>query len=279
MDEFRCISPARPAAPYIGGKRLLAATLVDRIEAVRHKIYAEPFVGMGGVFLRGRLAPPSEVINDLSRDVATFFRILQRHYVAFLDLLKFQLTSRSEFERLLAVNPTTLTDLERAARFLYLQRTAFGGKVAGRNFGVSPSNPGRFDITKLSEILTALNERLAGVVIENLPYADFIARYDRPGTLFYLDPPYYGTEGFYGADAFSRADFERLAAQLGSIAGSFILTINDLPETRAIFSAFDQEKVGLNYSVCAGSSKKVTELIVSRLNRKNSMPSERGNMF
>jgi site-specific DNA-adenine methylase len=49
---------------------------------------------------------------------------------------------------------------------------------------------------------------------------------------FYLDPPYFGTEDFYGADAFTRSDFARLAEQLAAIAGGFILTVNDAPETR-----------------------------------------------
>ena len=101
---------------------------------------------MGGVFFRRAVAPPVEVINDLNRDVATFFRVLQRHYVAFLDMMRWQLTVRAEFERLSATDPATLTDLERAARFYYLQVTAYGGKAAGRNFGVDRRRPGRFDI-------------------------------------------------------------------------------------------------------------------------------------
>src|SRR6202000_1901689 len=103
---------------------------------VPHALYAEPFVGMCGVFLRRRSAPKAEAINDMSRDVAGLFRILQRHYQAFMDMLKWQGTRRGEFQRLAAQDPDTLTDLERAARFLYLQRLSFGGKVAGRTFGV-----------------------------------------------------------------------------------------------------------------------------------------------
>ena len=94
--------PVRPPAPYIGGKRNLATRLVARIEAIPHTLYAEPFVGLGGVFFRRRHAPAVEVINDLSRDVATLFRILQRHYVPFMEMMRFQLTTRAEFERILA---------------------------------------------------------------------------------------------------------------------------------------------------------------------------------
>ena len=119
---------------------------------------------MGGIFLRRPWRSKVEVINDISGDVTTLFRVLQRHYVAFMDMLKWQLTSRAEFERLNASNPETLTDLERAARFLYLQRTAFGGKVVGRTFGTSTTSPARFDITKLGSMLEEVHERLAGRV-------------------------------------------------------------------------------------------------------------------
>ena len=110
------VRPAHPASPYIGGKRNLSRRLCALIDATPHRTYVEPFVGMGGVFLRRSLKPKVEVINDISGDVATLYRILQRHYPQFMEVLKWQVTSRAEFERLVAVDPTTLTDLEPAAR-------------------------------------------------------------------------------------------------------------------------------------------------------------------
>ena len=259
------VIPVRPAAPYIGGKRNLSARLCAMIDAHQHRTYVEPFVGMGGVFLRRRRRPVAEVINDISGDVACLYRILQRHYPQFMDVLKWQVTSREAFERLLRTDPATLTDLERAARFLYLQRTAFGGKVAQRNFGVSKSTPGRFDVTKLGPMLDHLHDRLAGVIIERLPYADLIRRYDGPDVLFYLDPPYWGCEGDYGPDVFGRDDFQRLADQLAGIAGSFILSINDTPGAREVFGRFEVEAVEVTYTISAaasGGGQRAGELIV-----------------
>jgi len=256
---------AVPVAPYLGGKRNLAKIIVARIAEIPHEIYAEPFVGMGGVFLRRPIPAKSEVINDLSADVSGFFRILQRHYSAFMEMMRFQITTRAEFDRLVDTNPDTLTDLERAARFLYLQRTAFGGKVSGKNFGVSPSRPGRFDISKLGPMLDDLHSRLSGVVIERLPYADFIRRYDRSETLFYLDPPYWGCEGDYGKALFSRADFEEVSDILKGIKGRFILSLNDVPGVRHIFKGFEIESVKTTYSV--GTSRtdrpKAGEVLIS----------------
>lgn len=263
QEPHREVTPVGPVAPYVGGKRLLARRIISLIETIPHRCYAEPFVGMGGVFLRRAKAAPVEVINDASGDVATFFRILQRHYPQFMDTLKFQITSRREFERLTATDPATLTDLEQAARFLYLQRLAFGGKVASRTFGTSTTRPGRFNINLLGPRLEELHERLAGVVIERMDFERFIRTYDRPETLFYLDPPYWGSEGYYGRALFGREDFQRLASVLAEVKGRFVLSINDRPEVREVFSAFAIEPVATKYSVQGqGACKEVGELII-----------------
>lgn len=260
----RSVKPVSPASAYVGGKRLLASRLVKLIEATPHDTYAEPFCGMGGVFLRRERVPRAEVINDFSHDVAIFFRILQRHYPQFIETLKFQITSRTAFERLCATPPETLTDLERSARFLYLQRLSYGGKVAGRTFGTQTARDASFNLNTLVPRLEALHERLAGVVIECLPYREFIKRYDKPATLLYLDPPYWGSEGYYGKEMFNRDDFALLADQLRGIAGRFILSINDTPGAREVFKGFRIKSVETRYSVGGGKLTKPTgELIIT----------------
>jgi len=264
VPALDAVEPVRPLAPYIGGKRQLAKRLVALINSIDHCTYAEVFVGMGGVFLRRDRKPKAEVINDWSEDVATFFRVVQHHYLAFLDMLRWQITSRAGFEKLLALDPRALTDMQRSARFLYLQRLAFGGKVAGRNFGVQVDGAARFDVTKIAPMIEAVHERLAGVVIERLPWSDFLARYDRPGTLFYLDPPYFGCESDYGRDLFDRGEFEMMAEQLRSLRGTFILSLNDHPEVRRIFAGFQFREERLSYTIGGSDrAKPVGEVIIT----------------
>lgn len=249
-------------AGYIGGKRVLAPRLVDLIEATPHRTYAEPCVGMGGVFLKRRTPAKVEAINDISRDVATLFRVIRRHRAALEHELTWLFSSRDEFERQKRVDPSTLTDIERAARFLYLQRLAFGGKVVGRNFGVARTRPALFNPALIIDRIAALHGRLARVTIECLHYSDFIRRYDSAETLFYIDPPYWGCEGDYGDGVFGPDDFRQLAAQLAQTRGRFILSINDAPEIREIFAAFDIATADTTYTVSAGAARKVTELII-----------------
>jgi DNA adenine methylase len=105
---------------------------------------------------------------------------------------------------------------------------------------------------------------MAGVVIENLPWRKFIESYDRPGMLFYLDPPYWGNEDDYGKAVFSREQFVEMAEVLGSIRGRFILSLNAVRGVFETFSKFRIEEVDCVYSVGGnGHSKAVREVIIS----------------
>ncbi|MFD1949902.1 DNA adenine methylase [Sphingomonas arantia] len=261
--DLEPVSPTRPVAGYIGGKRNLAKRICAILDRTPHTSYAEPFVGMGGIFLRRTRRPRAEAINDISGDVSGLFRCLAEHYPYMIDMLRFRVAGRAEFERLLGQDPERLTDLQRACRFLFVQRLAFGGQVAGRVFGVSAANPARFDVGKLEPMLADLHDRLQGVTIERLPYGEFIRRYDRDGALFYLDPPYWNSETDYGRDVFARADFASLANQLRGIKGRFLLSINDNPDVRSTFAGLDMVPIYTTYTVASGTATKAAELLIS----------------
>lgn len=135
----------------------------------------------------------------------------------------------------------------------------FGGKV---DHGGVNINRGSFNKFIVEKKIKLLHRRLAGVFIECLPYEDFIKRQDKLGTLFYLDPPYYGTERYY-KDFFGKDDFQKLASLLKHLTGYFILSINDVPEIKEIFKGFYFETVPIKYSCNAKSIKQSQELIVS----------------
>ncbi|MEL6960675.1 MAG: DNA adenine methylase [Pseudomonadota bacterium] len=262
LGDTHC-EPVQPAAAWLGGKRKLSKTICKRIAALKHTTYVEPFVGLGGVFLRRPFLAQCEIINDINGELVNLFRILQRHYPQFMDCLKFQIASRRDFDRLLKTDPATLTDLERAGRFLYLQRLAFGGKAVFQSFGVSTGTTGRFNVTKLEPLLADIHERLCGVTVENLPWHDVIEKYDSPETLFYLDPPYFGGETDYGQHVFSRSDFGKIAKKLGAIEGRFLLSINDTPEIRACFGHFHLQELEIIYDIAKDKGTPAKELIVS----------------
>lgn len=257
------IEAIKTAAPYVGGKNKLAGEICKIIDGIDHKVYAEPFVGMGGIFFKRKMRPSTEVINDRSSDISNFFRVVQRHYPQFIDFVKYKITSREEFERLKKCNPETLTDFEKAERFLYLQKISFGGKVTGRNFGVQLLNGARFDVQKIEPVLEAIHKRLSGTVIENLNWPDFLKAYDSKQTLFYCDPPYFGSENYYGEGLFDRFQYNMMAAHFKKLHGKFILSINDTPEIRKVFADFKLTETSLNYSIACEGATPAKELIIT----------------
>jgi DNA adenine methylase len=140
---------------------------------------------------------------------------------------------------------------------------------------VAKERPGRFDLSKLEPMLGDLHDRLAGVVIERLDYADFIARYDSPQTLFYLDPPYWGCEDDYGKELFSRDQFEAMADQIKSMRGRCLMSINDVTPIRTAFAGLYMESVATTYTAggkgADRSSGSAKELIVSNFDLKGGL--------
>ena len=113
--------------------------------------------------------------------------------------------------------------------------------------------------------LTAAHLRLSRVTIENLPWQDILKRYDRPHTFFYLDPPYYEVENYYGKGIFKREEFAQMAEILKTIKGKFVLSLNDKPQVRELFQDFQIQNIKVKYS-CGGDShrKLFDELIITK---------------
>ena len=244
---------------YIGGKSRLSRTIIEMIP--EHRAYCEAFAGAGWVFFRKE---PSkyETINDLDSDLVCFYRVVQNHLEEFLRQFKWLLSSREWFEDWKRqAEAGGLTDIQRAARYYYLQRLAFGGRVRARAFGVAQMRAPRINLLRIEEEMSGVHLRLSRVTIENLPWQEFVKRYDKPQTFFYLDPPYFRAP--YYAHNMELPDYEEMAEILAVIKAEFILSINDLPEMREVFKGLKIKPVSLKYSVAEKHSTVGKELLIS----------------
>ena len=243
---------------YLGGKSLLAKTIIPLIP--EHKCYAEVFAGAAWIFFKKQ---PSdvEIINDINSDLTTLYKCVQHHLEEFCRTFKHQLISRDEYDRKLLENPEALTDIQRAARFYYLIRSTYGSKLDFNSFAVSSVKPPRINLLRLEEELSAAHIRLSRTWVENMDFKKFIPRFDREGTFFYIDPPYYNCENFYGKNIFSKEDFNILRDLLLSLKGKFILSLNDVPEVREIYKDFHIRTVQTNYSI-SNTVQKVNEVLI-----------------
>lgn len=221
---------------WLGGKSQLAKTIIELMPD--HHTYIEVFGGAGWVLFK-KTPSKVEVLNDINGDLINLYRILKYHFDAFLSEFDLLLFSRDTFNNFKSINPKALTDIQRAARFYYIVRSAFGCEIEG-NFS---SNAKRSCALKLGESLkehlVTVHQRLEKVTIENQGYDKLIGRMDGSDHLFYLDPPYFNCENYYGDMVWSQDDFYKLHDILKGIKGKFILSLNDLPETREIFKQFN----------------------------------------
>lgn len=254
----------RPLAGYIGGKWYLRSTICPLLDAILHKTYVEPFIGMANVFLGRRKRAPVEVINDGNDDVATLFRVVQRHPQALIDAIRWQTGGRADYDRLWRTPASALTDIERAARFLVLRRLTYSGRDPYEHgFATSAATFKGFDAPETMRRIEALHARLARVTIERLDFADVLKRYDRPGTLFYLDPPYWGCCHFYREGGFTQARFAELATALAALKGRWVMSMNDVAEVRELFGWAALRTVETRYNASVGRGSFATgELLI-----------------
>jgi DNA adenine methylase len=234
----------KPIVSWPGGKRRLAPKLLPLFP--NHTCYVEPFAGGAGLFFLRPEPAKVEVLNDINGELVNLYRVVQHHLDEFVRQFRWALYSRQSFLWAKSQRPETLTDIQRAARFFYVQKAAFGAKVVGQTFGAGPSAP-RLNLTRLEEDLSAAHLRLAGAVIEHLPWQDCIARYDRAGTFFFLDPPYWQVEG-YGVE-FDLSQYQSLASTMRTLKGKALLTVNDHPDVRAAFAGLRSVRVTTRYTI------------------------------
>ena len=246
-----------PIIPWLGGKRRLADRILPLFPP--HQCYVEAFAGGAALFFLKQPAK-AEVLNDINGELINLYRVVQHHLEEFVRQFKWALSSRQVFKWLQDTRPETLTDIQRAARFYYLQQLAFGGKVDGQTFGTATTAPPGLNLLRLEEQLSAAHLRLSNVYIERLRWQDVIRRYDREHTLFYLDPPYWETEG-YGVD-FPWSEYEEMAELLANIKGKAVVSLNDHPAIRQVFSRFHIEATDIKYTVGGGQGVVRGELLI-----------------
>lgn len=238
---------ATPIVPWIGGKRRLADRLIRLFPP--HSCYVELFAG-GAAVLFAKAPSQVEALNDVNGDLVNLYRVVQHHLEEFVRQFKWALSSRQMFKWQQEQATEPLTDIQRAARFYYLQSSAFGGKVDGQSYGTATTSPPGLNLLRLEEALSAAHLRLAQVYIEHSSWSDCLKRYDRPHTLFYLDPPYWQTEG-YGVE-FGFDQYVAIAEAMRTCQGKAVLSINDHPDLLPVFEGLWMERVDITYTVGGG---------------------------
>jgi DNA adenine methylase len=247
----------KPIVRWPGGKTRLLKYILPLIRP--HTTYVEAFGG-GMAVLLAKERSEGEIVNDINSDLVNLYRYAQFHIDALVTEVEWTLASRENIRDL--VKQPGLTGLQRAARFLLLNRMSFGG--AGTSFAVSKR--GQSSRANVLGFMRALNKRLDCVSVENLPYGRLMDLYDSAATFWFLDPPYSaGETSHYGM--WSEAEMRDFVQRVLKLSGDWIVTVNDCEENRALFAGHDITPV-VTRSQCSNQrthgGKSFGEIIIRR---------------
>ncbi len=247
---------------WVGGKSRLREKIIRRFP--EHRCYVEVFCGAGWI-LFGKEISRVEVINDIDGELINFYRVLKHRPAEFAEMFHLELVSRQLFNEYRRFEEGR-TELERAMRFYYVLRLCFGGRREERCFGTSATQPSGLNLSRLYFYAQQFSSRLERVVIENLGWRGCIEIYDRPDTLFYLDPPYPSTRVDDYHSRMNWEEHEALADVLCRIEGRYVLSYQDHARIRRLYSrkGIKIEEVAVTYSLGSksGAGARRRELLI-----------------
>jgi DNA adenine methylase len=252
---------------YFGGKQTLAERIVALLPAHLH--YVEPYCGSLAVLLA---KPPSrmETVNDLDRELMTFWRVLRERSEDLERVCALTPHSRAEYGDVLEASPVE-AELEVARRVWVRLTQGRGGQMrrtTGWRYFVAPrgsnlSMPGYLEAyrTRLAPCL----DRLAQVSLECRPAIEVITEYGQhPETLLYVDPPYLGSVRNWGNqyrhEMRDDAEHQQLAEALLAARATVVLSGYASPLYDELFASWDRVSLTARTSQ-GGTDGERTEVI------------------
>lgn len=282
-DEPPRAKAATPFLKWAGGKTQLLSAFESLYPAPESfGRFLEPFLGGGSVFfhVRRTLAPKRALLFDRNPDLITTYNAIKKSPDEVIALLLALRTKHSEaqYYKVRAQGACTLSPIQQAARFIYLNKTCYNGlyRVNSRNqFNVPMGSYVRPTIVDPGNI-RAVARSLARVHLGTQPFTH-VKSVARAGDFVYFDPPYdpvSASASFtsYTAHSFKRDDQIELAktyAQLHERGCLLMLSNSDTPFIRSLYDAFHIHRVLARRSINTRADKRgaVWEVVVTNYPR------------
>lgn len=263
---------------WVGGKSRLRKQIIALLPA--HTCYVEPFAGAAWI-LFGK--PPSdvEILNDKEQELVNFFRVVKEKPEELIASFDLELVSRAEFNRLADLDLSTLNDVQRAHRFYYIIMAGWGGELHYPRFQTSITDGGHGNrligaLKTLRQRLQPIHDRLRTVIIENLDWQECVDRYDRQGTVLYIDPPYPGNKCNYSHNMREWDAHNLLFERLKKTKCKWILSSYDKPEIRHQFEQSFiisvQSSSGMNTEKNGNTRVMNKEILVTNFEPQSKIP-------
>lgn len=239
---------------WVGGKSKLAAKIIPLMPP--HVKYVEVFGGALSVFY-AKEPSKNEILNDINGDLVNLHRIIQTRPQSLSFYLNSMPKSREIFYAIKAGSVKPRNKIEAAAFYYYIISLSFGSK--GDNYAMSKHRSAK----NIYRDFSIYSKRLKCASIENISYDRLIKEYDSADTLFYLDPPYVGTESYYKtAKDFTATDHRSLARILKGVKGKFMLSYNDCEAVRDLYVDFNVKEFEIKYSLNGAAKDKASKEVL-----------------
>ena len=242
MDSVKVKTPFR----YPGGKYYALKYLLPYIERIPHDEYREPFIGGGSVFF-GKPKAKKSWINDIDSELINVYKIFQSiNHIKALKLLTKEMASRDRYKEIKSLSPKS--SLERAVRYYYLNRTSYSGKLISSAWGFREKRS--IPPERWSEVVVPAHNKLQGAKITSLDFEKVITTPSSKKVLIYVDPPYFlPPKTKHYINGFNKNDHLRLNNMLRNTKFIFLLSYEDCPEIRDLYSWANIYKLAFSYRV------------------------------
>lgn len=263
--------PVKPFLRWAGSKRSLLHKLKDFLPE-KYERYIEPFAGSAAFFFH--LSPTSAILSDLNPALIQTLRAVRDQPAQTALLLSKMPVDENAYYNVRAIDPKTLSPVERAARFIYLNRFCFNGLYrtnAKGQFNVPYGRPKTHSVPTES-LLTECASRLRRAKLVCGDFERVLRGTIETGDLVYLDPPFYRSARRvfreYTAAPFSAEDLGRLCDLLSMIDRSgamFVLSYASCREAREAFASWNIRRVRTHRSISGPPAfrKHSEELVVT----------------
>lgn len=266
--------PATPILKWAGGKGRLLEQYTPLFPKTFNR-YFEAFLGGGAVFFRLSSGdqPLRATLSDNNGELINCYKMVKENVEAVLTELQTMHNDKSFFYKVRALDPSELTDVERAARLIFLNKTCFNGLYRENSKGQFNVPFGKYKNPKIADgdNLRAASKAFAKTTLLHAPFEKVLSR-AKSGDFVYLDPPYQPlskTANFtaYTRNSFSFQDQERLAEVAAALDRKGVLVMlsnSDTPEVRELYQAFSISTVRAGRAInCRGDRRgSISELVI-----------------
>ncbi len=268
-------SHCKPIIKWVGGKRQLINEIKEYMPKEFGR-YFEPFVGGGALFFE--LGLEGSFINDYNEELTNLYRVIKSKPDKLIDDLKKHINSSKYYYEIRALDRNReafaqLSDIQRASRFIYLNKSGFNGLYRVNKKGEYNVPYGRYKNPKYldEENIKSVSRLLQSTTITNGDF-EIIKDHIKAKDFIYLDPPYaplskssnftsYTDKGF---DNDMQFRLKELCDYIDSIGAYFMLSNSYASFVLDLYSSYDIKIVKANRAInCQASSRgKISEVLV-----------------